>query len=183
MPLTTRPNTVCLPLRNGVAFSVMKNCDPLVPGPASGPHTASPFQIRSHGLLVVYQCTRTHSPHPPPWPGHQAPCQHNVSTFDVFSWGHGTPGGFQGDKPAEVDELERGRRARPEKRMRRVCMVTLAYYAQTVRTVCEAVPRVGHAEHAFTGMEEGEVLVGKLPAVDGLASRAVLLGEIAALSD
>jgi hypothetical protein len=31
-------------------------------------------------------------------------------------------------------------------------------------------------------MEEGEVLVVKLPAVDGLAPRAVLLGEIAALS-
>ena len=61
-------------------------------------------------------------------------------------------------------------------------MVTLAHSAHTVRTVCEALPGVGHAEHAFTGMEEGEVLVVKLPAVDGLAPRAVLLGEIAALS-
>jgi hypothetical protein len=24
-------------------------------------------------LIIVYQCTRTHSPHPPPWPGHSIP--------------------------------------------------------------------------------------------------------------
>ena len=36
-------------------------------------------------LLVVYQCTRTGSPHPPHWPDHWFPCQHNLSIFEMFS--------------------------------------------------------------------------------------------------
>ena len=24
-----------------------------------------------HCLIILYHCTRTHSPHPPPWPGHR----------------------------------------------------------------------------------------------------------------
>lgn len=34
MPFVTRPNTVCLLSSHGVGTVVMKNCDPLVPGPA-----------------------------------------------------------------------------------------------------------------------------------------------------
>ena len=33
-PSTTLPNTTCLPFSHGVAVVVMKNCDPLVLGPA-----------------------------------------------------------------------------------------------------------------------------------------------------
>ena len=33
-PSNTHPKTVCLPSRCGVTSVVMKNCDPLVPGPA-----------------------------------------------------------------------------------------------------------------------------------------------------
>ena len=32
-----------------------------------------------HRLLVVYRCTVTQSPHPPPWPGHSFPFQLNLS--------------------------------------------------------------------------------------------------------
>lgn len=34
IPSATSPNTTCLPSRCGVVRNVMKNCDPLVPGPA-----------------------------------------------------------------------------------------------------------------------------------------------------
>jgi hypothetical protein len=30
-------------------------------------------------LLMVYQCARTHSPRPPPWPGHSPPFQLNLT--------------------------------------------------------------------------------------------------------
>jgi len=33
-PLMTSPKIVCLPLSQGVGATVMKNCEPLVPGPA-----------------------------------------------------------------------------------------------------------------------------------------------------
>ena len=32
-----------------------------------------------HCSIIVYQCPRTHSPHPPPWPGHTRPLQLNLS--------------------------------------------------------------------------------------------------------
>jgi hypothetical protein len=42
--------------------------------------------------------------------------------------------------------------------------------------------RVGHGEDAGSGVGEGEVLVGEGPAVDGLAARAVVVGEVTALA-
>ena len=33
LPSITRPNTTCLPSKNGAGFVVMKNCEPLVLGP------------------------------------------------------------------------------------------------------------------------------------------------------
>jgi len=41
---------------------------------------------------------------------------------------------------------------------------------------------VGHRENAGSGVLQSEVLVGKLGAIDGLASRAVMIGEVAALT-
>ena len=34
VPSTTSPKMVCLPFSHGVGTAVMKNCEPLVPGPA-----------------------------------------------------------------------------------------------------------------------------------------------------
>ena len=34
----------------------------------SEPYTAIPFQLNLTVKIIVYQCTRTNSPHPPPWP-------------------------------------------------------------------------------------------------------------------
>jgi len=39
-------------------------------------------------------------------------------------------------------------------------------------------PGIGHGEHARAGVLQGEVLVGKLLAIDTLAARAVLAGEV-----
>jgi hypothetical protein len=43
-------------------------------------------------------------------------------------------------------------------------------------------PCVGHGEHAWAGVAQLEVLVGKPVAVDGLAAGAVAAGEVAALA-
>lgn len=40
---------------------------------------------------------------------------------------------------------------------------------------------VGHGQHAGASVLEGEVLVGELVAVNGLAARAVVVGEVTAL--
>ena len=41
---------------------------------------------------------------------------------------------------------------------------------------------VGHAENAWSGVLQGEVLVGKLSSVDGLATSAIVVGEVATLA-
>src|SRR6185369_17042086 len=43
------PKMVCLPLSHGVAFSVMKDCDPLVPGPRLAIARMPPLSIVSDG--------------------------------------------------------------------------------------------------------------------------------------
>ena len=45
-PFVTFPNTVCFPSSQGVATSVMKNCDPFVPGPAFYPDPAGDSELR-----------------------------------------------------------------------------------------------------------------------------------------
>jgi len=41
---------------------------------------------------------------------------------------------------------------------------------------------IGHRQNSWSGVLEGEVLVGKLLAVDGLAAGAVVVGEVTALA-
>ena len=51
---------------------------------------------------------------------------------------------------------------------------------EKLRSVCIG-PRIGHAQNPRSGVLQNEVLIGKLIAVDGLASGSISTGEIATL--
>jgi len=51
-------------------LTAASNAAKLLRDEADGRTSPVPFPAPPDCLLVVYQCTRTRSPHPPPWPGH-----------------------------------------------------------------------------------------------------------------
>jgi hypothetical protein len=53
------------------------------PADSGGGSTAGPGHSFPDCSLIAYRYTRTHSLHPPRWPGHSIPCQLNISSFEA----------------------------------------------------------------------------------------------------